>query len=71
MIRKVRMRAAMNVKRKLARTSRTRWRDEGNAGDRDGVAVIERTGSLRHKMLHVQIGVERCRAVKGVTNLGT
>src|SRR5688572_21232328 len=25
-------------------TSRTRWRDEGNAGDLYGVAVIERTG---------------------------
>jgi hypothetical protein len=44
MIRKVRMRAAMNVKRKLAKTRRTRWRDEGNVGDQDGVAVIERTG---------------------------
>ena len=61
MIKKVRMRAAMKVKRKLARTRRTRCRDEGNAGDRDGVAIIERMESLRRRMLHVQLGVERCR----------
>jgi hypothetical protein len=58
MIRKVRMRAAMNVKRKLARTSRTRWRDEGNAGDRDGVAVIERTWVSAAQDAFVQIGRE-------------
>jgi len=33
----------MKVKRKLVRTSRTRWRDEDDAGDGEGVAVIERT----------------------------